>query len=257
MDEPRLRALLDAVAAGDYTVDAAMSDLRHFALQDLGRIQLDHHRGLRHGFPEVIYAPGKSDDDLTRIVVALIEAQKPVIVTRVGSDSASRLCDIHAELHHDPESRILWNDLAQQPALTVQVLVIAAGTADLPVATEAATIARLAGCLVHTLWDCGVAGIHRLTSRMDLLDAADLLIVVAGMEGALPSVVGGLTDKPIIAVPTSTGYGTGLDGYAAMLTMLNSCAAGTVVVNIDNGFGAGCFAGMLGRQLGKRNSSPC
>jgi NCAIR mutase (PurE)-related protein len=255
MDEPRLRALLVAVASGATPIESAMSDLKHFALHDLGRIQLDHHRSLRQGFPEVIYGAGKSTEDLARIVATLLADAKPLIVTRLASESALALRDSHPDLHYDPESHILFSDLAQQPMLAVQVLVIAAGTADLPVATEAATIARLAGCHVETLWDCGVAGIHRLTSRMELLENADILIVVAGMEGALPSVVGGLTDKPLIAVPTSTGYGTGLDGYAAMLTMLNSCAAGTVVVNIDNGFGAGCFAGMLGRQLARREPS--
>lgn len=251
VDEPRLTSLLAQVAAGELTVDAAVRQLRHFALEDLGAIQLDHHRSLRVGFPEVIYAPGKTDAQLHAVIAAQRLAGALVVVTRLASDRVGPLLDAFPDLHYDSDAAILHAPVPP-PSLETNVLVIAAGTADLPVAREAALMAMLQGCQVTTLWDAGVAGIHRLTGRQDLLEAADLVIVVAGMEGALPSVVGGLLGKPLIAVPTSTGYGTGLGGFAAMLTMLNSCAAGTVTVNIDNGFGAGYFAGLLARQMDRR-----
>ncbi|MCG3151535.1 MAG: Pyridinium-3,5-biscarboxylic acid mononucleotide synthase [bacterium] len=253
MDEPRLTSLLSQVAAGELTVDAAVRQLRYFALEDLGAIQLDHHRSLRVGFPEVIYAPGKTDAQLHDVITAQQQAGAVVVVTRLTPDRVAPLRDAFPDLHYDPDAAILHAPVPP-PSLDVNVLVIAAGTADLPVAREAALMATLQGCQVTTLWDAGVAGIHRLTGRKDLLEAADLVIVVAGMEGALPSVVGGLLGKPLIAVPTSTGYGTGLGGFAAMLTMLNSCAAGTVTVNIDNGFGAGYFAGLLARQMDRRKA---
>ncbi|MEO7994027.1 MAG: nickel pincer cofactor biosynthesis protein LarB, partial [bacterium] len=159
-------------------------------------------------------------------------------------------------LNYSETSRIATANIADRPALHYRVLVLCAGTSDLPVAHEAAQIARIGGCDVEVIADCGVAGIHRLTARQAELESADLLIVVAGMEGALPSVVAGLTSVPVVAVPTSVGYGTGLDGYAALLTMLNSCAAGIVVVNIDNGFGAGIFAVQVARQNSRGTATP-
>lgn len=252
MDETSLRGLLEAVAAGSVAPSDALQRLKHFSLEDLGSIQLDHHRELRRGFPEVIYGPGKTLDDLERIIAAQLAHGSQVIVTRVKEDTATVLQARCVGLHYNREAQVLHSAVVPELMLPVTVLVIAAGTADLPVAREAACIAALSGCAVETIADAGIAGVHRLTTHIAALDRADILIVVAGMEGALPSLVGGLTDKPLIAIPTSAGYGSGLGGFAAMLTMLNSCAAGSVVVNIDNGFGAGFFAGLLGRQIARR-----
>lgn len=253
MGEEALKALLQEVASGALDPLDAADRLRHLTLHDLGRAQLDTHRYLRQGFPEVVYGAGKCVEDILLIARAILDAGDPLIVTRIEASTARLLMDEYeGDLQYLRGASMLVSNDAWADPLGVQVLVLAAGTADLPVAEEAAAVAGLSGCAVAKLWDCGVAGIHRLTSQQAMLDAADLIIVVAGMEGALPSVVGGLVRAPLIAVPTSTGYGTGLGGYAAMLTMLNSCAAGTAVMNIDNGFGAGMFAGALARAMGRR-----
>ncbi|HYE76863.1 MAG TPA: nickel pincer cofactor biosynthesis protein LarB [bacterium] len=254
MDEV-FRTLIDRIAAGDCPPGEALLQIRRLVVDDLGRAQLDAHRHLRQGFPEVVFAEPKSVEDLRLIAAATLGAGRPLVISRLHSPKAAALLtDFGDQVTYLPDARVLASGDAWAEPLGVEVLVLAAGTADLPVAEEAAAFARLAGCEVTTLWDCGVAGIHRLTGRSEFLERADLVIVVAGMEGALPSVVGGLTRAPVIAVPTSVGYGTGLDGYAAMLTMLNSCAAGAAVMNIDNGFGAGMFAGALARTIARRRA---
>jgi NCAIR mutase (PurE)-related protein len=223
-------------------------------VDDLGFAKVDTHRALRRGFPEVVYGPGKTTQQIVEIVRSLRRAEQMVLVTRVGPEiwDAVRQAEPKAEYHEMARAVVVRR--GRRSAGRSGVLVITAGTADLPVGEEAALTAELMGQRVTRVQDVGVAGIHRLVSHRQTLADARVIVAVAGMEGALPSVIAGLTDCPIIGVPTSTGYGAGAGGYAALLAMLNSCAAGLTVVNIDNGFGAGFAAAMINRQSSARKS---
>jgi len=251
MDRRTLQELLAAVQAGSCSVDEALERLRHLPYEDLGFAKLDHHRGLRNGFPEVVLGEGKDAAQVVAIAKRLHDAGGDVLVTRLAADAARELLAAVPGFRYDATARVAWCRTRElPPSGRGTVLVVTAGTADLPVAEEAAISAEVMGNAVERLYDVGVAGIHRLLDgRARLWDAA-VLIVVAGMEGALPSVVGGLVDRPVIAVPTSVGYGTSFGGLAALLGMLNTCAAGVVVVNIDNGFGAAAAATRINQRRG-------
>jgi len=249
MDEQRLKRMLEEVAAGRLSIEQAVARLRDLPFEDLGYAKVDHHRALRQGFPEVVLCENKTVEQIEGIVRSLCKNADVVLATRARPEIFDHIHAAIPEAVYHEQARIIQ---IGGPASRTQsmALVISAGTADIPVAEEAAVTAEAAGCRVQRLFDVGVAGIHRLLQHRQLLDSASAIVVVAGMEGALASVVGGLVDKPVIGVPTSVGYGANLGGIAPLLTMLNSCAGGVVVVNIDNGFGAGCFAAMICRQLG-------
>jgi hypothetical protein len=243
MDRARLLDLLEAFARGETTAAVVLERLRDLPFEDLGFARLDHHRELRTGVGEIVFGAGKSPDELVAIVRRLAAASGRVLVTRVDADAAATLARELPGTTYHPRARLLV--LADRPPVAIAagpLLVVAAGTADLAVAEEAALTAEFLGARVERLFDVGVAGLHRLFAEQERLRAAAVVIVVAGMEGALPSVVGGLVATPVIAVPTSVGYGASFGGVAALLAMLNSCAAGVVVVNIDNGFGAASAA---------------
>ena len=243
MDRVRLAELLRALTRGETTVDEALDRLRTLPYEDLGFARLDHHRELRNGFGEVVFGAGKSIDELVAIVRRLADASGRVLVTRLDVEAAAALAREVPDVVYHPRARIAVRSDRAPAAITAgPLLVVAAGTADLPVAEEAALTAEFLGARVERLFDVGVAGLHRLFAEQAQLQQAAVIIVVAGMEGALPSVVGGLVSVPVIAVPTSVGYGASFGGIAALLSMMNSCAAGIVVVNIDNGFGAAAAA---------------
>jgi hypothetical protein len=248
MDSERLVSLLDKLRRGKLEVDEAVAQLRHLPFEDLGFAKVDHHRALRQGFPEVIMGEGKQAKDIAAIVRAMRRRKTNILVTRLSGEKMALLRKLGAGLTYHAAARgATW--IGRKIAIRGKgtVLVICAGTSDIPVAEEAALTAAMMGNRVEKLFDVGVAGIHRLLENRLRLDAAAVLIVVAGMEGALPSVVAGLINKPVIAVPTSIGYGASFNGLAALLGMLNSCAAGVTVVNIDNGFGAGFAASLINR----------
>jgi NCAIR mutase (PurE)-related protein len=248
MTPQRLREILEQVAEGVHTPEAALEKIRHLPFEDLGFAKVDHHRSLRNGFPEVIFGQGKTIEQIVRIARRMLEEDQNVLVTRLDSEMAAKVVAELPDFTYSPDSRIAYfRHAAVERSGSRVILVAAAGTADLPVAEEAALTAELMDNRVERIYDVGVAGIHRLFAHHEKLRQASVLIVVAGMEGALPSVVGGLVDKPVIAVPTSVGYGASFGGLAALLAMLNSCAAGVTVVNIDNGFGAGVAASMINR----------
>jgi NCAIR mutase (PurE)-related protein len=243
-----IRKVLEAVSRQTISVDAALARLKSLPFEDIGFASLDHHRTLRKGFPEVIWGEGKTAPQIITIIKNMLRRKHPILVTRVDAAKAARIKRALPALTYHPASRLLT---LQQVKSVKQgrgtILVVSAGTSDIPVAEEALLTASIMGNEVDHLYDVGVAGIHRLMDKKDKLFSAAVLIVVAGMEGALPSVIGGLVEKPVIAVPTSTGYGTGFGGIAALLSMLNSCASGIAVVNIDNGFGAGYIASLINR----------
>jgi hypothetical protein len=246
--ERALRTLLEGVRDGTIPVADGVSRLRDLAFEDLGFANVDHHRELRRGFPEVVLAEGKTPEQCVEIVGRLLARGGDVLVTRAAPETAERLANAHRGADWNRLARtVFWSRAPEAPRLPGKVLVVSAGTSDLPVAEEAVVTARAFGNEVESLHDVGVAGIHRLLGQREKLREATVLIVVAGMEGALPSVVGGLTSVPVIAVPTSTGYGASFGGLAALLAMLNSCASGVTVVNIDNGFGAACAATLIHR----------
>jgi NCAIR mutase (PurE)-related protein len=237
-----LDRLLEAVARGEVTPEAALERLRHFPAEDIEIARLDHHRVLRQGHPEVVLASHKTTEQVLAIADRLAAAHGTFLCTRVTADQAEALGGRFPGIRLNPLARTAWLPPRDPTVPLGTVLVVAAGTSDLPVAEEAAVVAEALGGTVRQLRDVGVAGLHRILTAHRELDAADVIIVVAGMEGALPSVVGGLVGKPVIAVPTSVGYGASFGGLAALLGMLNSCAEGVTVVNIDNGFGAGAAA---------------
>jgi NCAIR mutase (PurE)-related protein len=247
LDKKHLHTILSHVQHGDLTVDEALERLRHLAYEDLGFAKVDHHRALRQGFPEVIYCPGKTTEQIVAIASRMTDTTANVLATRASEEVFAALKDIFpdAEYHKLAKAVLVKRDMEDRGL--GMVLVVTAGTADLPVAEEAALTAEVMGSRVERLYDVGVAGIHRLFDNHQLITAANVLVVVAGMEGALASVVGGLVDKPVIAVPTSVGYGANFGGLAPLLTMLNTCATGVSVVNIDNGFGGGYCAAMINR----------
>ena len=247
MDRDHLRGLLEQVREGAVDVDAALERMRHLPFEDLGFANVDHHRALRHGIPEVVFGKGKTPEQVPAIVSALLARAQNVLVTRASEEMALRLKCNHAEAEHFPASGCvrIWRD--RTITGKGKIAVVCAGTSDLPVAEEAQITAEVMGNDVDAIHDIGVAGIHRLMHHRERLTAARVVIVCAGMEGALPSVVGGLVAVPVIAVPTSVGYGASFQGLAALLGMLNSCASNVTVVNIDNGFGAGYVASLMNR----------
>lgn len=249
MDTKFLENLLTEVKAGHLEVSEALERLRHLPFEDLGFARVDHHRALRQGFPEVVFATGKEVAQLKSILSSLIAGTEQILVTRLEPDKAAALISEFPGAQYYPASRTLVLSRGEIPDRgRGLIVVISAGTSDIPVAEEAAVTARVMGNRVETLYDCGVAGLHRLLAHQELFRQATVFVVVAGMEGALPSVVGGLVDRPVIAVPTSVGYGAAFGGLAALLAMLNSCANGVAVVNIDNGFGAGYLAALINRK---------
>ncbi len=241
MNPEELTQVLQHVRQGQLSVEHALQRLRSLPYEDLGFASLDHHRSLRQGFPEVVLCEGKSTAQVVAIARALFKKQGPFLATRADPKVARAICKLNrrAQYHHD--ARLVTVYPSRLKSLG-HILVVTAGTADLPVAEEARITAEVMGSRVERLYDVGVAGIHRLLGRKERLFEARVVIVVAGMDGVLPSVVGGLVQCPVIAVPTSRGYGASFGGVAALLTMLNSCAAGVGVMNIDNGFGAACLA---------------
>ncbi|MBW2272679.1 MAG: nickel pincer cofactor biosynthesis protein LarB [Deltaproteobacteria bacterium] len=248
MSRERLRALLEDVKSGSTEIEVALEDLARLPFVDTPNARVDTHRSLRAGIPEVIFGLGKRVDQILEVVRTLLEAGQSALVTRVRVEVASEVLAALPEGEYDADGGLLWFGPAEIPVTGKgTIAVVSAGTSDLPVAAEAAGVARRFGNEVESLYDVGVAGIHRLLASQDLLRSARVLIVVAGMEGALPSVVGGLVDKPVIAVPTSVGYGASLGGVAALLGMLTSCASNVTVVNIDNGFGAAYVATLINR----------
>jgi pyridinium-3,5-biscarboxylic acid mononucleotide synthase len=250
MQTEKLKLLLEQVQAGQIEIDAALGELRNLPFENLdGFATLDHHRSLRTGFPEVVFGQGKQPEQVAAIVRRLSERNDKVLVTRVDPGMAELVRAELPEVVYHALPRLLVLDRSLPAEKHPGILVVTAGTADLPVAEEAAMTAELMGNTVERMFDVGVAGIHRLLSQTERLWQARVLVVVAGMDGALPSVVGGLVSAPVIAVPTSVGYGASFNGLAALLTMLNSCATGVAVVNIDNGFGAGSLANTI-NQMG-------
>ena len=244
IDQQGVRRLLESVAAGGTDVDAALEQLRHLPYEDLGFAKIDHHRALRGSFPEVVLGQGKTPEQIVTIAERLVERSDRLLVTRIDEDVFRRLRERIRDAVYHETARAATVD--RQPQQTLSgVIVLCAGTADLPVAEEATVTAELMGHRVERIYDVGVAGLHRLLDHLPQLREAHVLVVVAGMEGALPSVVSGLVAMPVIAVPTSIGYGASFQGIAPLLTMLNSCAPGVAVVNIDNGFGAGYLAAVI------------
>ncbi len=247
MNRSELRKILQDVKSGKTSLDKAIGKLKSLPYKDLGFAKIDTHRSLRRGFPEVIFCEGKTIEQIKKIVAKT--NKKELMAARASKEVFKAIKEVIPDAVYFEEARIVAcpprPPKLQRRRASKTVLVITAGTADIPVAEEAAVTAELMGNSVERLYDVGVAGIHRVLDHQDKLSKASVLIVVAGMEGALPSVVAGLVDKPVIAVPTSIGYGSSFEGLAALLTMLNSCSPGITVVNIDNGFGAGYFAGML------------
>jgi NCAIR mutase (PurE)-related protein len=248
MDQKRLEKLLHSIQKGELTVQEGIQRLRTLPFEDIGEAMIDHHRSLRKGFPEVIFGQGKDAEQVIKIMERMVEAQDNILVTRIEEEKAKAVLQRFPQASHNQRARTITLRLSEEAVTTEgMILVVAAGTSDIPVAEEAAVTARIMGNRVETLYDVGVSGVHRLLNHHERLMEAHVLVVVAGMEGALPSVVGGLVARPVIAVPTSVGYGTSFGGLAPLLAMLNSCASNVAVVNIDNGFGAGYIASLINR----------
>ncbi len=239
--------MLKQVKSGATTVDDALAQLADFPYEELGFAKIDHHRALRRGFPEVIFGPGKTPQQIATIAEHLAAKNDRVLVTKVSDDVYDVVRQRLPDAEYHPVPRAISVNRAKKSAKRRGIMVISGGTADIPVAEEAALTAELMGNKVERSYDVGVAGVHRLLDHLPKLRQAKVIIAVAGMEGALPSVVSGLVAVPVIAVPTSVGYGANLEGVSALLTMLNSCSAGISVVNIDNGFGAGYLAALINR----------
>jgi len=238
VDNNKIEKILSSVKSGKISVENAIDKLKHLPYEDITFAKVDHHRHLTQGIPEVIFASGKTIEQVASIAKAMHKRSRKFLITKASKEVYDVLKIKGAVFH--PASGII--SVGGEKKKTGSVLIITAGTSDIPVAEEAAVTAAFLGSRVNTVYDAGVAGLHRLFDNKKSFSSAKVIIVVAGMEGALPSVVGGLTDKPIIAVPTSTGYGTSLGGLTALFAMLNSCVPGIAVMNIDNGFGAGCLA---------------
>jgi NCAIR mutase (PurE)-related protein len=249
MNRLQLRGLLDQVRSGAVTPESAhdqlLQYLRQSPYENLGFARVDHHRSVRQGFPEVVYGPGKTPEQIATISERIVAAGHNLLVTRTTRDAYEAIRERLPAASFHEQARTITLRLIPMPPGRGTILVAAAGTADLPVAEEAVTSAEIMGNTVDRLYDVGVAGLHRLLAEHARLTAAHVVIVVAGMEGALPSVIGGLVDAPVIAVPTSVGYGASFGGITALLAMLNSCASGVSVVNIDNGFGAAAIASAI------------
>lgn len=241
MDQKNLKKLLNNIRVGKIKTDEAIEMLKHLPYEDLSFAHIDHHRSLRQGFPEVIYGEGKTIEQIIGIAKGIFKKGNRILITKASEKIYRAMRKIEKGVVYHKNSRAVVVNKGKDKK-TGKVLVITAGTSDIPVAEEAAVTADFLGSSVETIYDIGVAGIHRLFDKMDKLISSRVIVVVAGMDGALASVVGGLVDKPVIAVPTSVGYGASFGGLSALLAMLNSCANGVAVVNIDNGFGAGCLA---------------
>ena len=249
MDQHKVRALLERVAQGNESIDGALAALRSLPFEDLGFATLDHHRVMRWGFPEVIFCAGKTPEQVAAIAARLAARNPRVLGTRASREQFEAARVQTPDLQYHELARCIWLDRAPEQPRHAGVVVAAAGTSDLPVVEEACLTLELMGHRPHRITDVGVAGLHRLLPHIPTLQAANVVVVAAGMEGALASVVGGLTDAPVVAVPTSVGYGASFGGLAALLAMLNSCASGVSVVNIDNGFGAGHLAALINQRI--------
>jgi pyridinium-3,5-biscarboxylic acid mononucleotide synthase len=248
IDRNTIVAILDDYKKGTIDIDKAIEQFKDFPVSDLGYARLDTHRAVRVGYPEVVYCAGKSTEHLRGILEHLLTGNNSILATRADLSQFEAVRDLSADLVYDPLSRTITLRRQQNPVGDGSyIAVISAGTSDIPVAEEAAVTAEIFGNRVERVFDVGVAGLHRLLGKLDVISKAKVVVAVAGMEGALPSVVGGLISAPIIAVPTSVGYGASFGGLSALLTMLNSCASGISVVNIDNGFGAGYIASTINR----------
>lgn len=245
MNEASLRALLEQVHSGGLTVDRAVDQLRELPFRDLGETVLDSHRELRRGHPEVIYCAGKTVVQVRTIVAAMLESGGDILATRATPEMAAAVAELHPAAYYNPVGQTIAIQRRVRALTESWIAIVTAGTSDLPVAEEAAETALLFGNRIERVNDVGVAGLHRLLARLDVIRAARVCIVIAGMEGALASVVAGLVARPVVAVPTSVGYGANFNGLSALLGMLTSCAGGVGVVNIDNGFGAACLASMI------------
>jgi hypothetical protein len=247
MREKDLRDLPTRLSSGGATVDECVKALKSMPFEDLGFAKVDHHRAIRCGFPEVIFCEGKSTEQILVIAAKMLERGSNLLATRTSAAAMEEMARKfpHAEINRTARTVAVINEASEAPPGVIAI--VCAGTSDLPVAEEARVTAEAMGNRTMTVYDAGVAGIHRLLAHTAGLQEANVLVVVAGMEGALASVVGGLVDKPVVAVPTSVGYGASFSGLAPLLTMLNSCAAGVSVVNIDNGFGAGYIASLINR----------
>jgi len=251
MNTATLKTILERVRSGRMAPDEALRRLRILPFEDLGFAKVDNHRQLRRGFPEVIFGEGKSVPQIVAIMGKVASKSQPVLVTRVGPDVFRKIRRRFKKARYHPQARAVSLEVPGRKKGRPGVLVLAAGTSDLPVAEEAAVTAETLGNSVVRVYDVGIAGLHRLLDHKDELLRARVIVVIAGMEGALPSIVASLVDVPVIGVPTSVGYGTGLKGVAALMGMLNSCASGLLVVNIDNGFGAGYAASII--NLSQKN----
>jgi len=247
MDQAKLKALLEAVAAGEVSADAAIERLRLLPFEDLGFAKVDHHRMLRRGFPETIFCAGKTPAQVVEIVGRMVAHGNNVLGTRCTPEIVEAVLAAYPKAIHHAAARAITLTLSPPEQLDGYVAVVCAGTSDIPVAEEAVVTCESMGCRVERVYDVGVAGIHRLLERLTVLQDANALVVCAGMEGALASVTAGLISKPVVAVPTSVGYGASFGGIAALLGMLNTCSTGVAVVNIDNGYGAGAYAAIISR----------
>jgi NCAIR mutase (PurE)-related protein len=248
----RIREILEAVQEGKLTIEGALEVLKRFPFEDLSMAHIDHHRTLRRGFPEVVFCQGKTVDQVVTILKKIAAHHRAFLATRVSPEMAEAIKEQIPEAHYHSLARAISSPSPKVRKKSPLVLVISAGTSDISVAEEAALTVEVMGHRAERVFDVGVAGLHRLLGHWEKLQRASVIIVVAGMEGALASVVGGLVDKPVIAVPTSVGYGASFGGVTALLAMLNSCAAGVTVVNIDNGFGAGYAASLMLSAPSKR-----
>jgi NCAIR mutase (PurE)-related protein len=248
-----LRQLLEDLKNNKVEVGEALNTLKDLPYKDLGFAMLDQHRALRKGFPEVVFCQGKTAEQVARIFEALCGGHRSILGTRASKEAFTAVREVYPDAVYHELARTITVHRGKPPVKKGNILVMTAGTADIPVAEEAAVTAEIMGNYVKRVFDAGVAGIHRLFDKLDMIRWADVIIVVAGMEGALASVVGGLADQPVIAVPTSVGYGASFNGLAALLAMLNSCAPGMSVVNIDNGFGAAAMADAITRMVKSRS----
>ena len=245
MDSESLKKLLSEVKSGQVSIDTAVDHFKGMPFDDIGFAKIDNHRNVRCGFPEAIFCQGKTVEQIVEIITRMVKRKCRVLATRANQETFDAVEKIHSDARYNKLARTITIKKDDSKTNNSTILIVAAGTSDIPVAEEAKETAEIMDNRVETIYDVGVAGIHRLLSYRNALITANVIIVVAGMEGALASVVGGLADCPIIAVPTSVGYGASFGGVAALLAMLNSCAAGVTVVNIDNGFGAGCAASLI------------
>lgn len=253
MNAEHLRRILHEVKQGSVDVEEALNLLRHLPYEDLGYARLDHHRALRQGFPEVVYCQGKTREQVVEIVTRLARRNDRIMATRAGPQVYAAIREAFPQARYHKGACIVVVQRGEPPPPPGEeapyILVVSGGTADLPVAEEAAVTAQVLGSRVERLYDVGVAGLHRLLDQRQVLFGANVVVAVAGMEGTLPGIVAGLVASPVIALPTSVGYGTGLGGLAALSTMLNACAPGIACVNIDNGFGAGFFAHLVNERM--------